>query len=50
MKENITFSEKYDKKGNEQYYIIPHDIEDFRLISDRFGLDWANTQKEFEFE
>lgn len=40
---------KYDKKGKEQFYIVPHDIEDFRLVTDRFGLNLSSTQKEFEF-
>lgn len=40
---------KYDKKGNEHYYIIPHDIEEFNLIKSKFGLNWQTTQKEFDF-
>lgn len=28
--------------GNEEkYYIVPHDVEDFRLILDRYGMDWS---------
>ena len=27
--------------GTEKYGINPHDIEDFREIIDRYGLDWA---------
>ena len=27
--------------GEEIYRIIPHDIEDFRAIIDRYGMDWA---------
>lgn len=30
-----------NKDGEEVYSTIPHDIEDFRLIIDRYGLDWA---------
>ena len=31
--------------GNEETYrIIPHDVEDFRVIISRYGLDWANEQ------
>jgi len=26
--------------GSESYSVNPHDIEDFRLIIDRYGLDW----------
>lgn len=28
------------KDGFETYSIIPHDLEDFKLIIDRFGTDW----------
>ncbi|MBQ9022228.1 MAG: hypothetical protein IJ113_09530 [Eggerthellaceae bacterium] len=28
--------------GNEEsYHVIPHDIEDFKAILDRFGMDWS---------
>lgn len=31
------------KDGNEeQYYVREHDIEDFRDILDRYGLDWSS--------
>ena len=31
-----------EKDGNEEAYrIIPHDIEDFRVIIERYGLDWS---------
>ena len=31
-----------EKDGNEEKYsIVPHDIEDFREIIDRYGLDWS---------
>lgn len=30
--------------GNEEtYYVVPHDIEDFRAIIDKYGMDWAET-------
>ena len=32
--------------GNEEVYsITPHDIEDFRLILDRYGMDWNEQDK-----
>lgn len=31
-----------NKDGEEVYSTIPHDIEDFRLIIDRYGLDWTD--------
>lgn len=31
-----------ERDGNEEtYYTVPHDVEDFRAILDRFGLDWS---------
>lgn len=31
-----------ERDGNEESYrIVPHDIEDFRVILDRYGMDWA---------
>lgn len=32
-----------DKHGNPVYTIIPHDVEDFKVILDRYGTDWANN-------
>ena len=30
--------------GNEEkYYVVPHDIEDFRLILERYGMEWQKT-------
>ena len=30
-----------DKTGDPKYKIVPHDIEDFRRVIDRYGVDWA---------
>lgn len=36
-----------DLDGNEeQYYIVPHDIEDFRKIINEYGLDWSHGDAE----
>lgn len=33
-----------DDTGEEVKYIVnPHDVEDFRAIIDRYGIDWAKT-------
>ena len=34
-----------DKKadGSESYNIVDHDIEDFKLILDKYGTDWSRT-------
>lgn len=31
---------KFTDNGDESYFIKPHDIEDFRQIIDKYGLDW----------
>lgn len=31
---------------DEEYYVVPHDIEDFRVIIDEYGLDWNNDAVE----
>lgn len=31
--------------GTETYNCVPHDLEDFKLIIDRFGTDWAKIDK-----
>lgn len=30
-----------DKDGNEVYRVVPHDVEDFRAVLERFGIDWS---------
>lgn len=34
---------KYDQDGEEKYYIKPHDYEDFKVITDRYGTEWGRT-------
>lgn len=36
---NIEFNED----GTENYKINPHDLEDFKLIIDRYGTDWSKV-------
>ena len=31
-----------EETGEETYSIIPHDLEDFKLIIDKYGTDWAD--------
>ena len=39
------------KEEMETYFVRPHDIEDFRCIIDRFGMDWnAPDGLQVEFE
>ena len=40
-----------EQDGNEEsYYVRHHDIEDFREILDRYGIDWARNDKVGEAE
>lgn len=32
---------EFNEDGTENYGINPHDLEDFKLIIDRFGTDWS---------
>lgn len=32
-----------DTEGDPQYNVAPHDIEDFRAVIDKYGLDWAEN-------
>ena len=33
-----------NEDGNEEtYFIVPHDVEDFRSIIDNYGIDWSDT-------
>ena len=37
-----------NETGEEDYYCKPHDVEDFRLLIDRYGIDWAKPGEDFE--
>ena len=32
---------EFKEDGSERYYIRPHDYEDFKIITDRYGTDWS---------
>lgn len=34
-----------DDDGEESYSCVPHDLEDFKLIIDRFGTDWDKVEE-----
>ena len=34
-----------DDDGRPVYRVVPHDVEDFRTIIDRYGIDWAEPYK-----
>ena len=35
-----------DDDGEEHYSCVPHDLEDFKQIIDRFGTDWDKVDNE----
>lgn len=34
---------EFNADGSETYSVKPHDLEDFKLIIDRFGTDWSKV-------
>lgn len=37
---------EFNADGSETYSIRPHDLEDFKLIIDRFGTDWSKVDED----
>lgn len=37
---------QFNEDGTETYSIVPHDLEDFKMIIDRFGTDWSKTDED----
>lgn len=31
--------------GTEKYFIVPHDLEDFKLILERYGINWCTPNQ-----
>ncbi|MBO7735090.1 MAG: hypothetical protein J6S67_21180 [Methanobrevibacter sp.] len=36
-------------KGALQKYVVPHDVQEFSLIADKYGYDWSEPDKQLEF-
>lgn len=36
---------EFCQDGTENYYIKPHDLEDFKEIIDRYGTEWSKTDE-----
>lgn len=34
--------------GGEDYYVKPHDVEDFRYLIDTYGIDWSKPEERYE--
>lgn len=37
---------EFNSDGTETYNIVPHDLEDFKLVIDRYGTNWSKTDDE----
>ena len=35
----------FNSDGTESYFVKPHDLEDFKLIIDRFGTEWSRVKE-----
>lgn len=35
---------EYNSDGTETYSVLPHDLEDFKYIIDRYGTDWSKNE------
>ena len=38
------------EKGELKKYIIPHSVQDFRYILEKYGLNWTNPYQQLEFD
>lgn len=34
---------EFKEDGTESYYVRPHDYEDFKIITDRYGTEWSRV-------
>jgi hypothetical protein len=37
---------EFTDNGEEKYFVRPHDYEDFKIITDRYGTEWGDTNNE----
>lgn len=38
------------EKGDLKKYIVPHSVQDFRYILEKYGLDWSSPFQQLEFD
>ena len=38
------------EKGDLKKYIVPHSVQDFRYILEKYGMNWANPYQQLEFD
>lgn len=36
----------FNSDGTESYSVLPHDLEDFKIIIDRYGTEWSKHESE----
>lgn len=37
---------EFKEDGTESYYVRPHDYEDFKIITDRYGTEWSRVNED----
>ena len=37
---------EFKEDGTEAYYVRPHDYEDFKIITDRYGTEWSRVNED----
>lgn len=37
---------EFQEDGSEKYFVRPHDYEDFKVITDRYGTEWGRVTNE----
>mgnify|MGYP006896789773 CR=1 FL=1 len=37
---------EFKEDGTEYYYVRPHDYEDFKIITDRYGTEWSRVNED----
>ena len=37
---------EFNSDGTETYSVLPHDLEDFKIVIDRYGTNWSVTNEE----
>jgi len=39
-----------NEKGEIKKYIVPHSVQDFEYILDKYGLNWSRPYQQLEFD
>lgn len=41
---------EFTEKGKLKKYLVPHSVQDFRYILEKYGFDWASPFQQLEFD